>query len=227
MQPVLFVIVFGYLLPRMGFVRGGYTSALLPGVIAVGLTMTAMQSVSFPMIQDFGWTKEIEDRLLAPVPMWLIAVEKVVAGAAQGVIAAFVVLPVARIIMGPIPGLTLAHAGVLVPLVILGALVFAAFGLWMGTTINPMQIGLMFSIILAPMLMFGCAYYPWAGLDAIPAMKYGVLINPMVYVSEAMRGALTPELPHMSLLASVPALVAILALFLTLGVRTFRRRAMG
>ncbi len=31
MQPVLFLIVFGFLLPRMGFIRGGYTTALLPG----------------------------------------------------------------------------------------------------------------------------------------------------------------------------------------------------
>src|SRR4029078_1656006 len=35
MQPLLFIIVFGYLLPKMGFVRGGYTTALLPGIIAV------------------------------------------------------------------------------------------------------------------------------------------------------------------------------------------------
>ncbi len=71
---------------------------------------------------------------------------------------------------------------------LLGSAAFAALGLWMGTSINPQQIGLMFSIIIAPMLMFGCAYYPWRGLDAVPAFKYGVLVNPMVYVAEAMRG---------------------------------------
>jgi ABC-2 type transport system permease protein len=227
MQPLLFVVVFGFLMPRMGFVRGGYTTALLPGIIAVGLTMSSMQAVSFPMIQDFGWTREIEDRLLAPVPISLIAVEKVVAGALQGVVAALVVLPLARLIMGPIPGLTLAHAGWLLPLMALGALAFAAFGLWIGTTINPQQIGLMFSIIIAPMMMFGCAYYPWASLDAVPAMKYGVLVNPLVYVSEAMRGALTPELPHMPLVASAPALAVLVVLFLSLGVRSFRKRALS
>ena len=227
MQPILFVIVFGYLLPKMGFVRGGYAAALLPGIIGIGLSMSSMQSVSFPMIQDFGWTREIEDRLLAPVPMSLIAVQKVVSGALQGVVGALVVLPVGRLIMGPIAGLTLAHVGVLLPLVLLGALMFAAFGLWIGTSINPMQIGLMFSIIIAPMLMFGCAYYPWTGLAAVPAMQYGVLVNPMVYVSEAMRGALTPDLPHMPLAASATMLAVLGGLFLALGVRSFRKRAMG
>ena len=83
------------------------------------------------------------------------------------------------------------------------------------------------SIIIAPMLMFGCAYYPWRGLDAVPAFKYGVLVNPLVYVAEAMRGSLTPSLPHMPLAVSCAAMAALSALFLTLGIRAFTRRAMS
>src|SRR5204862_31795 len=81
----------------------------------------------------------------------------------------------------------------------------------------PQQIGLMFSVILAPMIMFGCTYYPWTGLSRVPAMKWAVLINPLVYVSEAMRSALTPGVPHMPALAIVAALMAITAIFLFLG----------
>ncbi len=227
MQPVLFLVVFGFLLPRMGFIRGGYTTALLPGILAVSLTMSSVQSVSLPMMQDFGWTREIEDRLLAPVPIRLIAVEKLVSGSLQGVIAAIVVLPAARLIMGPVPGLTLGHAGLAFSVTLLGSAAFASLGLWMGTSINPQQIGLMFSIIIAPMLMFGCAYYPWRGLDAVPAFKYGVLVNPMVYVAEAMRGALTPEIPHMPLPVASAAMLVVTLGFASLGVRSFMRRAMG
>ncbi len=227
MQPVLFIIVFGYLLPRMGFVRGGYTAALLPGILAVSLTLSSVQSVALPMVQDFGFTREIEDRLLAPVPIHLIAIEKVVAGALQGVIAALVVLPIARLIMGPIEGLHLASVGLALGVTLLGSTVFAAMGLVIGTAISATQIGLMFSIIIAPMLMFGCAYYPWRGLDAVPAFKYGVLVNPLVYVAEAMRGALTPSLPHMPLPVACAAMAALAALFLTIGLRTFSRRAMS
>jgi ABC-2 type transport system permease protein len=227
MQPVLFLVVFGFLLPRMGFIQRGYTTALLPGILAVSLTMSAVQSVALPMVQDFGWTREIEDRLLAPIPIRLVAIEKVFAGALQGVIAALVVLPLAKLIMGSVPGLTLAHAGVALTVTLLGSAAFAALGLLMGTSINPQQIGLMFSIIIAPMLMFGCAYYPWRGLDRIPGFKYGVLVNPMVYVAEAMRGALTPEIPHMPLGLSCAAMVVLLAVFLSLGIRSFVRRAMA
>ena len=227
MQPLLFLVVFGYLLPKMNFVGSGYQTALLPGILAVSLSLSAIQSVALPMVQDFGWTKEIEDRLLAPVPTRLVAAEKIVSGMIQGMIAAAFVLPIARLVMGPIPGLTLSHAGEVTLVLILGSLAFSAFGMWLGTAIAPQQIGLMFSVISAPMLFFGCAYYPWRGLDVIPAMKYAVLINPMVYVSEGMRGALTPAVPHMPLALVGAALVVIAGAFWTLGIRSFYKRAIG
>jgi ABC-2 type transport system permease protein len=227
MQPILFLIVFGYLLPKMGFVRSGYQSALLPGILAVSLATSAIQSVALPMVQDFGWTKEIEDRLLAPVPTWVVAAEKVVSGVLQGIVAALFVLPIARWIMGPIPNLTFAHLGDVAVITILGATAFSALGMWLGTGIAPQQIGLMFSVIVAPMLFFGCAYYPWRGLDAVPAMKYIVLVNPLVYVAEGMRGSLTPEIPHMPLVVSMTALLLISIVFWTFGYRSFYKRAIG
>lgn len=227
MQPLLFLVVFGYLLPKMNFVGSGYQTALLPGILAVSLSLSAIQSVALPMVQDFGWTKEIEDRLLAPVPTRLVAAEKIVSGMIQGVIAAAFVLPIARLVMGPIAALTLSHVGELVLVLMLGSLAFSAFGMWLGTAIAPQQIGLMFSVIIAPMLFFGCAYYPWRGLDVVPVMKYLVLINPMVYVSEGMRGALTPGVPHMSLAVVGAALVVIAVSFWMLGIRSFYKRAIG
>src|SRR5690242_13778783 len=125
LQPLMFVIVFGYLLPRIGFMGRGYTTALLPGVLAISLTFSSIQSVALPMVQDFGWTKEIEDRLLAPVPIILVALEKIVAGVIQGLIAAVFVLPIARLIMGPIPGLTLVHVGAILTVTLLGAGAFS------------------------------------------------------------------------------------------------------
>jgi ABC-2 type transport system permease protein len=227
MQPLLFLVVFGYLLPKMNFVGKGYQTALLPGILAVSLSLSAIQSVALPMVQDFGWTKEIEDRLLAPVPTLVIAAEKIVSAMLQGFIAAAFVLPIARLVMGPIPALTLSHGGEVVVIVLLGSLAFSSLGMWLGTAIAPQQIGLMFSVIIAPMLFFGCAYYPWRGLDVVPVMKYLVLVNPMVYVAEGMRGALTPAVPHMPLAVVIVALLVISAFFWTLGTRSFFKRAIG
>jgi len=227
MQPLMFVIVFGYLMPKMGFMGRSYTTALLPGVLAISLAFSSIQSVALPMVQDFGWTKEIEDRLLAPVPIWLVAAEKIIAGVMQGIVSALFVLPVARLIMGPIPNLTFGHFGDVLLITVLGAAAFSAAGLYLGTAIQPQQIGLMFGVIVAPMIFFGCAYYPWQGLSAVPVMKYAVLVNPLVYVAEGMRAALTPAAPHMSLGVVVAALILITGIFWSLGMRAFMRRAVG
>jgi ABC-2 type transport system permease protein len=227
LQPLLFTIVFGYLLPRMGFMQGGYATTLLPGILAVSLTLSSVQSVALPLVQDFGWSNEIEDRLLAPVSTRLVAVEKVCAGALQGVVSALFVLPVARLIMGPVAGLTLGHGAMVLVVTVLGAVAFSALGLLLGTAISPQQIGLMFSVIVSPMIFFGCTYYPWQALGVLPVLKYLVLLNPLVYVAEGMRAVLTPGVPHMHLGAVTGALGALSASFLALGLRSFERRAVG
>lgn len=227
LQPIMFVVIFGFLMPKMGIVAANYTGLMLPGILALSLTLSSVQSVSLPMVQDFGFTKEIEDRLLSPISHELVAVEKMVSGVLQGIVAALFVLPIARLIMGPIPGLTFAHLPLLLLITILGGAAFAAIGLFLGTGIAPQQIGLMFSVIIGPMIMFGCTYYPWRGLDRVPLMKYLVLIDPLVYVSEGMRAALTPSIPHMALWGIVVALLAITVIFTRLGLRTFEKRALG
>jgi ABC-2 type transport system permease protein len=227
LQPIMFVTVFGYLLPKMGFMSSGYTAALLPGVLAVSLAMAAVQAVALPMVVDFAATREIEDRLLAPIPTWLVAVEKMVSGVLQGLVSALFVLPLARLIMGPIPGLTWAHAGEVAAVAVLAAAAFSAMGLVLGTAVQPQHVGMMFSLIVAPMIFFGCTYYPWRGLDAVPVVKYAVLINPLVYASEGLRAALTPGVPHMKLWVVMVMLVLLTAGFGGLGLRAFDKRAIG
>ncbi|HTR77975.1 MAG TPA: ABC transporter permease [Gemmatimonadaceae bacterium] len=227
LQPLLLLTVFGFLLPKMNFVHGGYQTALLPGILAVSLTLSAIQSVALPMVTEFGWTREIEDRLLAPAATSVVAAEKIVSGVIQGMIAGLVVLPIARLILGPVAGLTFANVGLVLMVTVLGATAFSSAGMWLGTAISPQQIGLMFSVIIAPMLFFGCAYYPWRGLDVVPVLKYAVLINPLVYVAEGMRGALTPGVPHMPLPLVMGVLAALAAFFWVMGTRAFFRRAIG
>ena len=227
MPPVLFVTVFGLLLPRMGMIPRGYNTTMLPGIGALCVTMASIWSVTMPLIADFGMTKEIEDRLLAPVPIELVAMQKVVSGIIQGAMAMVFVIPAARLIMGPVPGLTFRNLPLLVVMVILGGAVFSAFGLFLGTAMQPQHISLMMQVIFAPMIMFGCTYYPWRGLDHFPFLKYAVLINPLVYISEGMRAALTPNVVHMPIAVVLGALVGMTAGLMWLGLRGFRKRAIG
>jgi ABC-2 type transport system permease protein len=226
-QPLLFVVVFGLLLGKMGFMAASYKTTLLPGILAVSLALSSLQSVILPMVADFGWTREIDDRLLAPAAMEIVVLEKIVAAVLQGIIATLFVLPMTRLIMGPIPGLTLTHYGEIAMVTVLGAAAFSTMGLVLGTAVQPQQIGLMFSLILTPMIFFGCAYYPWRGLEVVPALQYGVLVNPLVYVAEGMRAVVTPDSPHMPLPIVLATLAAMTLVFWFVGLRSFAKRAIG
>ena len=225
LQPLMLMVVFGFLLPRMGMLPKAYTATLLPGVLALAITLSAIQSIALPMVAQFGFSREIEDRLLAPIPTHLVALELVVAATIQGILAGLFVLPCGRLIMGPIPGLALANAAQVLSVMTVGAATFSALGLFIGCAISPQQIGLMFSTIIGPMIFFGCTYYPWSALKNFPFLQKAVLINPLVYASEGMRATLVPQFPHLSIMAVLIALLFFDCLLLVLGLRQFEKKA--
>jgi ABC-2 type transport system permease protein len=126
----------------------------------------------------------------------------------QSLIAGSVVLPAAWLLMGRNIGLSFDRPVEFAVIMLLVAVLAAAGGLAMGCSVGQTHIGLLFSMVLAPMIMFGCAYYPWSALHAFPILQKAVLINPLVYASEGLRGTLAPHVPHMPL----PLVVVVLAL---------------
>jgi len=144
----------------------------------------------------------------------------------QALAAGFVVLPTAWLVMGRV-SLSTDHLLLFVVIALLVASLAASIGLTLGCSVGQTQIGLMFSLVLAPMIFFGCAYYPWKTLDPFPILQRVVLLNPVVYASEGLRGALVPKYPHLPVSAALAALVLFNALFILLGLRQFRRKAVS
>ncbi len=142
LQPMLFVFIFGRVMTTSGFLPPQYKSLLLPGIIAISMVFSGIQAVAMPLVAEFQFTREIEDRLLAP------------------------------------------------------------------------------------MIFFGCTYYPWQALEKFPVLQRAVLVNPVVYASEGFRGALVPQFPHLSSLVVLGGLVLFTAAFLGLGLRQFQRKAL-
>ena len=139
MQPLLFTFIFGYVMPRQGIVQAGYGNLLLPGILALSITLSGMQAVALPLVVDFGWTKEIEDRLLAPISIKGVAVEKIVVGIIQAIIAGLFVLPLAWLMMGSGLNLQRGNALLLITVTLLSSWMFAALGMVMGTIAQPQQ----------------------------------------------------------------------------------------
>jgi ABC-2 type transport system permease protein len=215
MQPFLFVFVFAYVFPKIGqgfhsAVAGvSFSTILVPGLIAVAINFQGIQAVALPLVQEFSVSREIEDRVLAPVPVWLVGFEKIFAGAMQSLIAAGVVFPIVYLVHAPgeSPDVHVYHPALFAFALVFASFLAAAMGLFIGTVLDPRKVTLLFAVVVLPLTFLGCIYYPWAVLTPILWLKLLVLLNPMVYMSEALRASLTPQLPHMPVWAFTLALV--------------------
>src|SRR5439155_18232180 len=116
---------------------------------------------------------------------------------------------------------------VLLTVLPLGALLSATFGLMIGTMVEPRQIPLVFALMVMPLTFLGAVYYPWAELSAIRWLQVVTLVNPVVYLSEGLRGALTPQYGHMNYLAVYAGLIICCVGCAWGGVRMFEKRVLS
>lgn len=226
LQPLLFVFVFGEVMTRSGYMAESYKSLLLPGIIAISMMMSGVQAVAMPLIAEFQFTREIEDRLLAPIDVSWVAVEKIVAGMLQALVAGLVVVPAGWLMMRS-AGLSLASPLTFLAVALLVALFSAAGGLLLGCSVGQTEIGLMFSLVLAPMIFLGCAYYPWSALAKFPILQKVVLLNPLVYASEGLRATLVPQFPHLPLLVVLVVMTLVDSILIVAGLHRFQKKAVS
>ena len=227
LQPLLFVFIFGRVMVGSGYLPPAYKSLLLPGIMAISMVFTGIWAVAMPLIAEFQFTREIEDRLLAPIDISWVAIEKSLAGMIQAVVAGLIVLPIGGIILRPGLELHLNSPVLFIVMTLLVAAFSAAGGLALGCSMDQQHIGLMFSMVLTPMIFFGCTYYPWSALNKFPILQKIVLINPLAYASEGLRASLVPQFPHLPTIAIVAALAVFDGFFLVLGLRQFQKKAVG
>jgi ABC-2 type transport system permease protein len=240
LQPLLFAFVFAYVLPKIGsgFSVAPSSSAagdinfatiLVPGLMGSMFLMQGMFGTTMPLIMEFSWQRTIEDRALAPVPIRVLAIQKITAGAIQAFIGAAIVFPVVYWVHAPGQGphIHVSNWFLLAAVMVFAATLTASLGLWLGTVVDPRKIQMLFAVILLPITMLGCVYYPWSALHVIRWLQIVTLVNPMVYMTEGLRAALTPSIGHMALWAIMLALVGGTAVFGYLGVRSFRNRVVG
>jgi ABC-2 type transport system permease protein len=224
-QPILVMLVFGNILPRLQLVSDDFRVVLVPGLMAITMMMAGVQGVLMPLSGDLAGTREIDERILAPIGVFYVALEKVVAGAIHSAVAALIALPAMMLIMHGVSGVDVhPYWPALLPLVALCGMLSASFGLMLGTRVQPRFSGMLFAVVLGPLMLFGCAYYPFSALSVLGPVQYVFLLNPLVFMSEAMRLAVTPAVPHMPVPLMLAGLVGFGGLFLMAGARHFEKR---
>lgn len=224
LQPLAFLFVFGRVLPEIGAAGPDYGAQLLPGIIALTLVLTGLQNVALPMVIEFSFTKEIEDRLLAPLPVSAVGLEKVVFATLRAIVAAALIIPLGTLILENGLDVHDAQWGLFVLLLLFGGFAGSAIGLVLGTIVAPNQINVVFAVALTPLIFTGATFYSWQALSALPWFQVVTLFNPLTYISEGMRAALT-DTPHLAGVWIVVGVCVSTAGFLVIGLRGFYRRA--
>ncbi len=238
-QPFLLTFVFLFVFPQIGTGVGGgaggtstFATVLVAGVVGLSIMFQGIQAVALPLANEFSYTREIEDRVLAPLPVALVAVGKVVSGAIQGLLAAAIVFPIAAVVHARgIRAQLVVNWTELLTLLPLTAIMTSSLGLTLGTRISPRNISGMWGFIVLPITFLGGTYYSWTALGAIklagfPWLQALVCLNPLIYVTEGFRAALTP-VPHMPLYVIYPVLILFCALLLWSGILGFYRRVLS
>lgn len=224
LQPLFLLFVFGKVLAQLGYTRPGYSDLLFAGVIALSTVLTAMQSLALPLAAEFGWSRESEDRLLAPVATSLIAVEKMVFAILRALVAALAMIAAGLLVFGAIPW-RWSSLPLFVAAIVLGAAVGAGLGLILGTAVASDRIGIVSAIVITPLIFTGCSQYSWPSLESMRWFQVITALNPLTYVSETVRAALTPDVPHMSPAVALSVLVVYTLVLTAWGLRSFSRRA--
>jgi ABC-2 type transport system permease protein len=224
-QPFFMLFIFGKVLGSLGYVNSAaFAPVLMAGIVALNGFLGGLQNTTMPLIMDFSFTREIEDRLLAPMPIPFVAVEKMVFGALRGIISALLMVPVGLLILSNVSW-PLAKMPAVVGIVVLGSLAGAAVGMTIGTLVTPRRINIMFAVILTPLMFTGCTQFPWHGLTQLRWFQVVCAFNPLTYVSEGMRAILIPGLNSLPLWLDVLAIVAACLIFGGIGIWGFMKRA--
>src|SRR3990172_11359425 len=95
-QPLFLAFIFGFVLPTIGTIPASFSSLVLPGILGISTMAAGVQGTAIPLAWDFGTTKEIQDRLMAPISIRLVMLEKIAMGMVESWLAAAFVFPAAR-----------------------------------------------------------------------------------------------------------------------------------
>ena len=225
MLPFILILTYGYMLPTIGLLPETFPTSMFCGMIGMSMLVTGIHGTAVPVSMDFHNLREIEDRLLAPVSSRVVAYSKMLVGILESFVGGLIVLPISLIFMGSSIDLQMSVGMIplLILVLVLTAVSSACLGLLVGTIVKPSQIAAMFPGFLMPVVFLGAIFYTWGSLSVIPVMQAIVLINPLTWINEAIRGIMTPQLGSMPLAVSITGIVVGILIMGAWALRRFDR----
>src|SRR3954453_19046579 len=185
-RPFLWLVAFGFGLGASvklpGVAGADYVSFLVPGMATMTVLFSSMfAAISIVWEREFGFLKEL---LVAPTPRGAIVIAKLAAGSATATVEAALML-----LLSPLIGARFSVVGALaaVPLLALFGMAINALGLLVAGRMPSFEgFGSIVNFVIQPIFFLSGALYP---IDTLPrALRAVVLLNPMSYAVDAVRG---------------------------------------
>ena len=218
-QPCLYLLALGFglgpVFRKAGL--GSYLQFMAPGVIGMTVLFSSIFSgIAMLWDRQFGFLKET---LVAPVSRMQIMIGRTLGGATVAVLQGTLILGIC-LIAGFRP-----HSWMAIPLafvfVVLIAVVFAALGTALGSTIKDMQgFQLVMNFLVLPIFFLSGALYPLANLGVV--LTVITRFDPLTYGVDGLRGALINQW-HFHPVLNAGVLGAIALAFLSLGAYLFSK----
>jgi ABC-2 type transport system permease protein len=186
-QPMLYLLVLGFglgpVFKRAG--NGNYLQFVAPGVIGMTVLFSSIFSgLGLLWDRQFGFLKET---LVAPVPRIQIMIGRTMGGATVAVIQGLLVTT-ACVIFGFRP-VNFAMVPVALGFMVLIALLFAALGVAIGSSLQDMQgFQLIMNFLVMPIYFLSGALFPLTNLPAV--LGAITKLDPLSYGIDGMRNVL-------------------------------------
>jgi ABC-2 type transport system permease protein len=227
-QPLAILLVFGKILPGVGTMNQLYPALFFPGVVALTIFIASLQGITLSLMYDLSYDREIDDRLNAPLPISMVAVEKIIFVSLRTLVAAALTFPLAYVVLGTGYHVRTDLLAPMIGVIVLYALSSAALGLVIAVALPIDKSYLVYTLIISACLYTGCVYFTWGSLNSIPILQALTLTNPLTYASEGFRYTMVPNAPVLLPIGwSVLGLSASFVIFLWIGVRIFRKRCIS
>jgi ABC-2 type transport system permease protein len=218
-SPIMYLGVLGFglgpVFQRAG--EGSYLQFMAPGVIGMTVLFSSMFSgIALLWDRQFGFLKET---LVAPVPRLWIMAGRTLGGATVATVQGLLIF-VVSLLAGFRPA-SLFALPVALLVMVLTAVVFAALGTAIGSTLKDMQgFQLVMNFMVMPIFFLSGALYPLANLPKALALL--TRIDPLTYGVDGVRGALI-GVTHFGVSTDLAALAAVAVVLLAFGAWRFSK----
>ena len=209
---VLYFLIFGSVLGDRigGFGEHSYVQFVIPGLVMLAVVTNAFSNTAFTFFTSKFFSRNIDEILVSPTPVWVMIAGFIAGGVVRGVIIGLLVLVVSLLFAAP----AVANFFVILIFLILSSILFALGGLINGIYAKNFDgIQIVPTFVLTPVVYLGGVFY---SVHILPEWWQTLTyINPIFYLINGFRYGFL-GIADVSLWVSFTVLFVMIAVFIVI-----------